>query len=141
MGKKQHQADKLYITSSEWKHFYGGKKETATSSADAVEFRRVPFYCCCLSLQSAKHPYCTSEGHLFDLENIVPFLKKHGRNPVTGEPLDQKSLFKVVFHKNSKEQYHCPITFKVFNENSHIVCISKTGNVFSYEVNTFFFLK
>lgn len=37
------------------------------------------------------------------------------------------------FHKNSKEQYHCPITFKVFNENSHIVCIAKSGNVFAYE--------
>lgn len=35
--------------------------------------------------------------------------------------------------QNSKEQYHCPITFKIFNENSHIVAISKTGNVFSYD--------
>lgn len=26
MGKKQHQKDKLYVTSTEWKHFYGGHK-------------------------------------------------------------------------------------------------------------------
>lgn len=31
--------------------------------------------------------------------------------------------------------YHCPVTFKVFNENSNIVAIRPTGNVFSYEVH------
>lgn len=67
------------------------------------------------------------------MENIAPFIKKHGRNPVTGEPLDPKTLIKMNFLKNSKDQYHCPITFKVFNENTHIVCIAKTGNVFSYD--------
>ncbi len=75
----------------------------------------------------------TPEGHVFDLESIVPFIKKHGRNPITGEPLDPKSLIKMNFHKNSKDQFHCPITFKVFNENTHIACIAKSGNVFSYD--------
>jgi peptidyl-prolyl cis-trans isomerase-like protein 2 len=40
---------------------------------------------------------------------------------------------KLTFHKNSKDEFHCPITYKVFNENSHIVAIAKTGNVFSGE--------
>ena len=31
-------------------------------------------------------------------------------------------------------EYHCPITFRVFNENSHIVAIRTSGNVYSYEV-------
>ena len=31
-------------------------------------------------------------------------------------------------------KYHCPVTFKIFNENSHIVAIAPTGNVFSWEV-------
>ena len=30
--------------------------------------------------------------------------------------------------------YHCPVTFRVFNENSHIVAIRTSGNVYSYEV-------
>ncbi|CAF0709857.1 unnamed protein product [Brachionus calyciflorus] len=132
MGKKQHQQDKLYITSTEWKHFYGGKK-TDTSAISSAEFRRIPFHCCALSYQPFKHPYCTPEGHVFDLENIAPFLKKYGRNPVTGEPLDPKKLIKLNFYKNAKGEYHCPTTYKVFNENTHIVCIAKTGNVFSYD--------
>ncbi len=31
-------------------------------------------------------------------------------------------------------KYHCPVTFKVFNQNSHILAVKTTGNVFSYEV-------
>ena len=30
--------------------------------------------------------------------------------------------------------YHCPVTYKVFNDHSHIVAIKTSGNVFSYEV-------
>ena len=32
-------------------------------------------------------------------------------------------------------QYHCPVTYKVFNDHSHIVAIKTTGNVFSNEVS------
>lgn len=32
-------------------------------------------------------------------------------------------------------KYHCPVTYKIFNDNSHIVAIRTTGNVYSYEVN------
>ena len=31
-------------------------------------------------------------------------------------------------------QYHCPVTYKVFNDHSYIVAIKTTGNVFSNEV-------
>lgn len=135
MGKKQHQSDKLYLSASEWKNYGGGKKTNISSSdsKDAQDFKRLPFSCCALSFLPFNHPYSTLEGHVFDLENIAPFIKKHGKNPITGEPLDPKSLVKLNFEKNSKDQFHCPITFKVFNENTHIVFISKTGNVFSYD--------
>jgi peptidyl-prolyl cis-trans isomerase-like protein 2 len=133
MGKKQHQQDKLYLTSTEWKTYYGGKKTVTTSLKDAKDFKRLPFYCCSLSFQACKHPYSTPEGVIFDLENIVPFLKKHGKNPVTGEKLEFKSLTKINFHKNAKDEYHCPVTYKVFNDNTHIVAIKPTGNVFSMD--------
>lgn len=43
-------------------------------------------------------------------------------------------LTKLNIQKNSKGEQHCPVLFKVFNNNTHIACIKTTGNVFSYEV-------
>ncbi|CAH1802314.1 unnamed protein product [Owenia fusiformis] len=130
MGKKQHQSDKMYLTATEWATFYGGKKAKAP---DKAKFRRLPFSCCSLSLQPFEHPLCTKEGVIFDLMNIVPFLKKYGVSPVTGKPMSAKELVKLHFHKNSQDKYHCPVTFKQFNENTHIVAIKTTGNVFAYD--------
>ncbi|XP_019641125.1 PREDICTED: peptidyl-prolyl cis-trans isomerase-like 2 [Branchiostoma belcheri] len=130
MGKKQHQKDKLYLTCSEWTQFFGGKK---SDGPERGPFRRLPFYCCSLSLQPFEHPLCTEKGDIFDLMNIVPWLKKYGTNPITGEKMEAKALTKLTFHKNSEDKYHCPVTFKVFNENAHIVAIKKTGHVYSYE--------
>ena len=153
MGKKQHQSDKMYLTATEWKKFFGGKKDDLTSLKDLSDFRRLPFYCCCLSFQPFTYPYCSPDGIIYDLESIIPFLKKFGkfnllyrelaclkvfikkigRNPVTGEKLEFSQLLKLNFHKNSKEEFHCPVTYKVFNENTVIATIKTTGNVFCYE--------
>jgi len=129
MGKKQHQKDKLYITTKEWQEEWGGKKDDRLKA----KFRRLPFNYCSISLQPFEHPMCTIEGVVFDLLNIVPFIKKYKKSPVTGEPMVAKDLVKLHFARNKKEEYHCPVTYKVFNENSHIVAIRTTGNVFAYE--------
>jgi peptidyl-prolyl cis-trans isomerase-like protein 2 len=47
--------------------------------------------------------------------------------------MSQTELIKLNFHKNEKGEYHCPITYKVFNDFSHIIAIRETGNVYSYE--------
>uniref|UniRef100_A0A9J7YR13 Peptidylprolyl isomerase (cyclophilin)-like 2 n=1 Tax=Cyprinus carpio carpio TaxID=630221 RepID=A0A9J7YR13_CYPCA len=62
-----------------------------------------------------EYPMCTVDGVVFDLMSIVPWIKKFGTNPITGE-------------------YHCPVLYTVFTNNSHIVANKVTGNVFSYEV-------
>lgn len=129
MGKKQHQKDKLYLTNTEWRTEFGGYKGRSASGENS-KFRRLPFSCCSLSFQPFENPLCTKEGVVFDLMNIVPFLKKYGINPVTGEKLSAKELIKLNFHKNGDGKYHCPVTFKIFNENTHIVAIRPTGNVF-----------
>ena len=35
--------------------------------------------------------------------------------------------------KNQEGKWHCPVTCKVFTDNSHIVAIKSTGSVFSYD--------
>ena len=132
MGKKQHQKDKLYLTCTEWSTLYGGKKATSDTGANS-KFRRLPFHCCSLSFQPFEHPYCTKDGVIFDLMNIVPFMKQFGVNPANGEKLSSKDLIKLTFHKNPSGKYHCPVTFRIFNENTHIVAVGTTGNIFGYE--------
>ncbi|XP_060026762.1 RING-type E3 ubiquitin-protein ligase PPIL2 isoform X1 [Lagenorhynchus albirostris] len=129
MGKRQHQKDKMYITCAEYTHFYGGKKPDLAQT----DFRRLPFDHCSLSLQPFVYPVCTPEGVVFDLLNIVPWLKKYGTNPSNGEKLDGRSLIKLNFAKNSEGKYHCPVLFTVFTNNSHIVAIRTTGNVYAHE--------
>ncbi len=101
---------------------------------DNSEFQRLPFDHCALSLQPFENPYCDVHGNIFELTALVPFLKKFKVNPITGEKMDVKSLIKLKFFKNAEEKYHCPVLYKQFTANSHIVCIRTTGNIFSYEV-------
>ncbi|CAG8524599.1 1281_t:CDS:10 [Diversispora eburnea] len=131
MGKG---TDKMYITHSEWSGQFGGMQFGGIQKRTERDvFKRLPFDYCSLSLQPFEHPVCAPDGIIFDLKNIYPFLKKHGTNPVTGEKLEPKSLIKLNFHKNSNDEYHCPATYRVFNDHTHIVAIKTTGNVYSYE--------
>ncbi|KAI8895570.1 cyclophilin-like domain-containing protein [Globomyces pollinis-pini] len=123
MGKK---TDKMYMTASEWENEFGGAKKKKINS----EYKPLPFSCCALTMVPFEHPVCTTEGMVFDLLAIVPWLKKHGTNPVTGLKLDPKSLIKMHWDKNSNGEYQCPITFKIFSNHTHIVCIKTTGNVY-----------
>ncbi|KAJ5894275.1 Peptidyl-prolyl cis-trans isomerase-like 2 [Penicillium taxi] len=136
MGKG---TDKLYITHSEWASNDGF---SANSSAGTTKrnlngpqpsFKRLPFNFCSLSLQPFTHPVCTSEGIIFDLTNILPWIKKQGTNPVDGSPLKTTDLIKLTIAKNEEGEYVDPVTFKVLTDNTHIVAIRNTGNVFAWE--------
>lgn len=129
MGKRQHQKDKMYLTYTEWTTLYGGKK----SGPETSTFRRLPFDHCCVSLQPFQKPYCDKDGNVFEYQAVLEYLAKFKTNPVTGQPLDAKSLTKLNFFKNVKGEYHCPVLYKNFTKQSHIVAIQITGNVFSYE--------
>ncbi|KAK6625399.1 hypothetical protein RUM43_005696 [Polyplax serrata] len=132
MGKRQHQKDKMYLTTTEWVTLYGGK-DPGSSSDNSLKYRRLPYDHCCLCLKPFVHPYMDPNGNIFDLQVVVPYLKKYKKNPVTGENFDLKSLIKLNFFKNTSGEYHCPVLYKTFNKQSHIVAIKTTGNVFSYE--------
>ncbi|XP_057874050.2 peptidyl-prolyl cis-trans isomerase CYP65 isoform X1 [Cryptomeria japonica] len=129
MGKKQHSKDRMFITTTEWATEWGGAK----NRDKRAPFKRLPFDCCALTFTPFEEAVCTSEGHVFDVMHIIPYVQKYGKNPVTGAPLAVKDLIKLQFHKNSEGKYHCPVLDKVFTEFTHIVAVKTTGNVFCYE--------
>ena len=128
-NKNRHSKDKLYVTVTEHRREKGCK----ASGSSKTKFAKLPFYCCSLSLAPFTNPVCTSDGMIFDLLHILPYIKKYKKNPVTGTQLSSKDLIKLNFFKNSEEQYHCPVTYKVFTETSKIVAVKPTGNVYSFE--------
>eukprot|EP01066_Platyproteum_vivax_P012372 Platyproteum_vivax@DN5623_c0_g1_i15.p1 len=127
-GKRQHQKDKLYITTKEMSEEWSGYRR----KQEAV-FKALPFFCCGLSLLPFDSAVCTKEGIVFDVRNIIAYIKRYKRNPVTGDPLTARDLIPLHFERNSDNEYHCPITYKVFNHHSHIQANAKSGFVYSAE--------
>lgn len=77
---------------------------------------------------------CTVDGTVYDLSNIVPYIQKFHKHPVTGAELHLRDVIQLTFHKNAEGEYHDPVLNKVFTEHTHIVAIKTTGNVYAYEV-------
>ena len=76
----------MWITSKEHALDWGGKSNELERKKQSM--LKLPFDYCNLGLKAAKDPYCTAGGIVFDLLNIVPYLRKHNNvNPCTGEPL------------------------------------------------------
>lgn len=132
MGKRQHQKDKMYLTYTEWTTLYGGKK-SGTQTKEEQNFKRLPLDHCCLSLQPFEAPFCDLQGNIFDLDALIPFLKKYKINPVTGKPLDFHSLVQLNFKRNEESVFECPVLFKPMTNSSHVVAIATTGNVYLME--------
>ena len=40
-------------------------------------------------------PCCAQEGVIFDLVNLVPFIRKYKANPVTGEEMSTKDIIRL----------------------------------------------
>jgi len=127
--KHRHAKDKLYIRTSEWAEEFGGYKKQQSLR----QFRRLPFDSCCISLAPFDNPVCDSAGNCFELLNIGAWLKQYGTNPVTGKKMKASDLTVMSWHKNADNKYHCPVRFKEFSDNSHIVVNLVTGNVYSME--------
>ena len=131
--------DKLYITHSEWasEDAYAASSGSGVSKAKVAgvdsTFRRLPFNYCALSLQPFSQPVCTPTGTTFDHENILRWLTKNHTNPVDGAPLKAGDLIKLNFAKNEDGEYVDPVTYKVFTDNTHIIALKNTGNVFAFD--------
>ena len=70
---------------------------------------------------------CTDEGVCFDIVNIVPYIKKHHKHPVTGAPLELKDLTRLVWHKNADGEYHCPVLNKARARVGGCVAVTGAG--------------
>uniref|UniRef100_A0A0V0G9W3 Putative cyclophilin type peptidyl-prolyl cis-trans isomerase n=1 Tax=Triatoma dimidiata TaxID=72491 RepID=A0A0V0G9W3_TRIDM len=130
MGKRQHQKDKMYLTCTEWTTLYGGKKE---GPQGWNEDNRLPLGHCCLTLAPAVQPCCDHDGNIFSYEPLLKYLQKYHTNPVTGKPLDIKTLVKLNFKEGRDTKYVCPITSKGLTGHSHVVAVAVTGNVYHYQ--------
>ena len=64
---------------------------------------------------------------------ILPWIKKHGTNPVDGTPLKSSDLIKLNMAKNEAGEYIDPVTYKVLTNNTHIVALRSTGNVYAWD--------
>ncbi|KAH9866219.1 Peptidyl-prolyl cis-trans isomerase cyp8 [Plenodomus biglobosus] len=133
--------DKLYITHSEWSSTDAFGTSRGANSANRISntglsstFKRLPFNYCAVSLQPFIDPVCTSSGTIFDLTQILTWLSKHpDTNPVDGTPLKRADLITLNFTKNEDGEYVDPVTYKAFTDNTHIVALRKSGNVFSWD--------
>ncbi|KAI9512850.1 cyclophilin-like protein [Russula earlei] len=132
-------SNKLYVTHAEHSGLFG--QHTASSSGFKAKQEGLnpaavtPFDCCSLSFQPFSHPVCARNedgtGTVFDLTNIIPWLKQHNNtHPITNEPLTPADLIPLHYARKASGEYHDPISFKPFNEHSHIIAIATTGNVF-----------
>lgn len=123
--------DKDYITYSEWTNDFGGAKQKQVGADD---FKRLPFYCCNLSLRPFEVPVCTKSGEIYDFMQIIPFLRRNGnKHPITGEDLKPSDLIRLTFHRNDGGEFYCPITRKTLTNNSKIVVNKKSGQVYLWE--------
>lgn len=137
MGKNQHSKDRLFVTRTEQEGIYGGKRglthKESGAAAAAAKAAELPLTHCALSLQPWEVPVCAPDGTIFDLLNVVPYVRKFHVHPISGEPLETKDLIKLHFNKTADGKLQCPVLYKDFNKHSHVVAIRTTGNVYSYD--------
>ena len=89
--------DRGYVTATEWREEGGGFKDR---EGEGIPFRRLPFNCCAVSFLPFEDPVCTDDGTVMYIMHAVPYVQKHKKHPVTGEPLELKQLTMLTFHKN-----------------------------------------
>mmetsp|Transcript_17214 Transcript_17214/g.35770 ORF Transcript_17214/g.35770 Transcript_17214/m.35770 type:complete len:417 (-) Transcript_17214:1785-3035(-) len=137
MGKNRHTKDRLFVSRSEMEGSYGGK-----SSADnqevavraALRAGALPIDHCAIGMRPIETPVVApDDGSVFELTNIVPYLEKHGKNPISGVPMTTKDLIRLNFSRDEANQLQCPVLMKTLGRHSKIVAIMTSGNVYSAE--------
>lgn len=132
--------DRLYVTHTEHsgihgQHTAGGSGKSLHKNNPDSAYQPIPFTSCAISLQPWSNPVCDREdGTIYELTNVIPWIKKHGVSPSSGKLLKAADLLTLHFHKNeSTGTWHDPVSFKAFNDSTHLVAIGTSGNVYAYD--------
>ncbi|GAA6017581.1 hypothetical protein JCM8202_000340 [Rhodotorula sphaerocarpa] len=127
-------SDRLYITHAEHSGALGQHSASSRGAQSKAQvLAKLPFDHCALTLKPFDVPVATADGTVYDLLAIIPFLRQHGTDPMTGKKLAPGDLIRLNFARNNDGQFHDPITFKVFNNHTAIAAIKTTGNVYARE--------
>ncbi|GAA5839584.1 hypothetical protein JCM9279_005989 [Rhodotorula babjevae] len=126
-------SDKLYITHAEHSGGLGEHSASRGARAKNTVLAKLPFDHCALTLKPFETPVCTADGTVYELVAIIPFIRQHGTDPMTGKKLAPGDLIRLNYARNNDGNYHDPITFKVFNDHTAIAAIKTTGNVYARE--------
>lgn len=94
----------------------------------------MPYHMCALTHQPWTTPACIPrEGHVYEKDNLLGFLRKYGVSPASGEATGASDVLTLHFARNERGNFHDPVSRKEFTDHSHIVAIRTSGNTFLYE--------
>lgn len=62
---------------------------------------KLPFDHCALTLKPFETPVCTTDGTVYELLAIIPFIRQHGTDPMTGKKLSPGDLVRLNFARNN----------------------------------------
>ena len=128
MGKGRHASDRLYENSAE-----AGRFGAAAAAARHESVKALPFTHCALTLAPWETPMMAPDGVVFELTQIVPWLRKRGVHPVGGAPLAARDLVALKYARNADGECICPVTARTFTAHSRIAAVRTTGNVYAWE--------
>lgn len=127
----------LYVSHTEHSGALGkhGPNSGKIGQHTGPQLARVPFTCCAISLQPWVNPVADkADGTVFELTNVIPWIKKHGTSPASGNELKASDLITLKFaRKDDNGSWHDPVSYKTFTDSTHLVAIIPSGNVFAYE--------
>jgi peptidyl-prolyl cis-trans isomerase-like protein 2 len=133
MGKSRSKTqNQMYLTQSEMVNHFGGKTQQSLAEQKSI-FKRLPFYCCSISLSPFEDPVCNAKGIVFDIVNLMAYLRKYKRDPISGEPATAADYTALHFHKDAEGRFVCPVTQKQFTDHTTIVAIRTSGHVYAKE--------
>jgi peptidyl-prolyl cis-trans isomerase-like protein 2 len=140
-------------------------------SSGTNQSRPLPFDCCALTLTSFTNPVCcilsnddvnntsidtlnnkhhSRRGIIFENADIIPYILKHGKNPIDGSKMSTQDLITLNMEQDEdddaddnkknggnddKKRWQCPILNKPFMNHTKIVAIrtGNSANVYSFE--------